>query len=73
MYNKYSMLVRKKCHQYKMCVYYSQGVAREPKVNFLCLIIGGTRNLITLIPMVFLFVDEGEHFIRLVIQNKSRA
>ena len=51
-------------------------VARKPKVTFLCLIYGEgvvrkTRNLITPNPRVFLFMDEGEHFIRLVMENKK--
>ena len=46
-------------------------LARKPKSTFLCLINEGTGNLITLVPRLFLFVDEDEDFIRTVMQNKS--
>lgn len=57
-------LFTKKCPQYKICVGYAQGGARELKITFMCLINKGTRNLITFVLRVFLFVDKGEHFIR---------
>ena len=46
-------------------------LARKPKSTFLCLINEGTGNLITLVPRLFLFVDEDQYFIRTVMQNKS--
>ena len=42
------------------------------KNYFLCLINGGTENLINIVSRVFIFVGEAEHSIRLVMQNKSR-
>ena len=44
------MLVRKKCPQCKICVYYSQRDPMEPKITFLFVING---NLIALVPRVF--------------------
>lgn len=67
------MVVRKKIFSIQnMCLLFPRG-AREPTITFLCLINGETGNLITLVPWVFLFVDDGEHFIGFVMQNKSRT
>ena len=44
-----------------LCVYYSQGAARKPKITFTSLTNEGIRNLITPIPRAFLFVSIGSH------------
>ena len=62
--NKYSIFVRKKMSSIKtFCVYYSQGVTSKPKITLTCLINRVIMNLITLIPRIFFFVDEGKHMI----------
>ena len=47
-------------------VYYSQGSAREP-ITPTCLIKRGIKNVITLVPWAFLFVDKGEHLISVLL------
>ena len=44
----------KKCPQYKtLCVYFSQGSTREPKIALTCLVNGGIRKLDHLHPQGF--------------------
>ena len=66
------MLVRKKMSSIQnMCSPFPSG--RKRTKNYFPVPNKFTGNLITLVPRVFLFVDEAEHFIRLVMQNKSRT
>ena len=51
----------------KYCVYYSHGGAWEPKITLICLINRVIINLITLIPKAFLFVNEDDHLVLVLL------
>lgn len=63
------MLVRRKCPQYKICVYYSQG-EQKTKNFFLVPNKWKDSKFDHPCPQGF-FSDENEHFIRFVMQNRS--
>ena len=72
--NKYSIFVRKKVTlmQNLMCLLFPSG-CKEPKITLTYLINEFIRNLITLIPRVFLFMDEGEHLILVLLCKANLA